>query len=98
MRQINLALAVAAGLVGGVLSHYVWPQPVQAQTQNPKEIRAQSFVLEDANGKTLGTFSVEAPRPRGRVTAGGSIRLFDDRGREIWSSPFNGIGLLSTTK
>jgi hypothetical protein len=98
VRQLSLALAFAAGLAGGVLSHYVWPQPVHAQSQNPKEIRAQSFVLEDANGKTFGTFSVEAPRPRGRLTAGGSIRLFDDRGREIWNSPFNGIGLLSTIK
>jgi hypothetical protein len=90
VKQLNLTLAFAAGLAGGVLSHYVWPQPVQAQSQNPKEIRAQSFVLEDANGKILGAFSVQAPRPSGR-SASGSIKLFDDRGREIWSNPSSGI-------
>ena len=90
MKQLNLTLAFAAGLIGGVLSHYVWAQPVQAQSQTPKEIRAQSFVLEDADGKRLGMFSVQARRPSGRE-ASGSIRLFDDRGREIWSNPLSGI-------
>jgi hypothetical protein len=92
VRQLNLILALAAGLIGGVLSHYAWPQPVEAQSQSPNEIRAQRFVLEDANGKTLGMMSLEAPRPGTSARgASGSVRLFDDRGREIWRNPINGI-------
>jgi hypothetical protein len=91
VRQMSLALALAAGLAGGVVSHYIWPEPAQAQSQNPKEIRAQSFVLEDANGQMLGIFSAEA-LPSGRG-AGGSIRLFSDRGREIWRNP-SGFGIV----
>ena len=93
MRALSLTLALAAGLAGGMLSHYVWPQPVQAQArQTPQEIRAQRFILEDASGKTLGTFSVEGPRPGGPARgAFGGIRLFDGRGREIWRSPSLGI-------
>jgi hypothetical protein len=33
------------GLLGGMLSHYLSPQVVQAQSQVPKELRAGSFVL-----------------------------------------------------
>jgi hypothetical protein len=49
-RKLNLGLSIAAGLLGGFLSHYISPMPVHAQTQAapPKEIRAQSFVLVDA--------------------------------------------------
>ncbi len=93
MKPLYLTLSLAAGLAGGMLSHYVWPQPAQAQAQQtPQEIRAQRFVLEDANGRTLGTFAPETQRNgialRG---ASGGIRLFDERGREIWRSPTRGI-------
>ena len=96
MHRFNVFLALVAGLAGGVSSRYLWPQPVQAQAQAPMEIRARSFVLEDADGKVLGTFSTEAPRPgsaaRGLpIRPSGSLRLFDDRGREIWRNPTNGI-------
>ena len=94
MKVLSLTLALAAGLAGGILSHYLWPQPVQAQArpQAPQEIRAQSFILEDANGRTLGTFSPETPR-NGIPARGlsGSLRLFDERGREIWRSPTRSI-------
>ena len=90
MKPLFLTLSLAAGLAGGMLSHYV---PAQAQAQQtPQEIRAQRFVLEDANGRTLGTFAPEIQRNgialRG---ASGGIRLFDERGREIWRSPTRGI-------
>lgn len=92
MKPLFLALCLAAGLAGGLLSHYVWPEPVQAQIPPPAEIRAQRFVLEDSSGRTMGTLSVDAPGP-GRIARGatGRIRLFDEHGREVWRSPLNGI-------
>ena len=94
MKALYLTLALAAGLAGGLLSHYIWPPAVQAQPrpQATQEIRAQSFILEDAGGKTLGTFSPETQRGGipGRGLSG-SIRLFDERGREIWRSPTRSI-------
>ena len=94
MKALYLTLALAASLAGGLMSHYIWPPAVQAQPrpETPREIRAQSFILEDANGKTLGIFSPETQRggTPGRGLSG-SIRLFDERGREIWRSPTRGI-------
>jgi hypothetical protein len=86
MKKLNLALSIAAGLLGGVLSHYVWTQPVQAQSRipAPKEIRAQSFVLVDDKGAVQGVFSIDEPRV-GRP----SVKLFDSDGREIWSAGGN---------
>jgi hypothetical protein len=85
MRRFNVLLALVAGLAGGVSSRYLWPQPVQAQTQTPREIRARSFILENADGKILGTF-METPR-----AGTGTLRLFDQRGREIWRNPTGGL-------
>ena len=83
-RSINLALALAAGLVGGVLSRYTNPVTVfaQAQTQVSKDIRAQSFTLTDENGNVVGIFTSVAPR-------GGQKRaviLLDQNANEIWSA------------
>ena len=78
MNKQNLVLSFAAGLLGGAISHYLSPQLVHAQSQAPKEIRAESFVLVNANGTMLGTLSDEGGRP--------SLRLFDARGQEIWSA------------
>jgi hypothetical protein len=89
MHRFNVFLALVAGLAGGVSSRYLWPQAVQAQAQTPMEIRARSFILEDADGKVLGTFS--GVTTRGLPTASGSLRLFDNRGREIWRNPSNGV-------
>jgi hypothetical protein len=81
MKKLNLALALASGLVGGLVSHYLIPQTVEAQSPAPpaKEIRAQSFVLVNESGSVLGKFTVDG---------GGkpAIRLFDARGREVWSA------------
>jgi hypothetical protein len=84
VKPLYLTLALAAGLAGGLISHYVWPQPVQAQAPASMEIRAQRFVLEDSTGRTLGTLSVELPRSGKLVrSAAGTIHLFDERGHEI---------------
>jgi hypothetical protein len=83
MTKLNIVLSVAAGLFGGVLSHYAWTQPVQAQARipAPKEIRAQSFILVNDKDQVEGVFSFEESKA-GRPT----VTLFDGKGREIWSA------------
>jgi hypothetical protein len=80
-RNLNLSLALAAGLLGGVLSHYIAPMPVLAQAQAtiPKEIRAQSFVLVDSKGLAMGLMGFDL---QGRPV----IKLLDERGRTLWSA------------
>lgn len=78
MNKRSLIPALAAGLLGGMISHYLSPQPVHAQAEPPKELRAGSFVLVNENGTVLAKLCDEAGRP--------SLRLFDERGREIWSA------------
>lgn len=86
MKKLNLALAIVAGLLSGVLSHYVWTQPVQAKSRipAPKEVRAQSFVLVNDKGEVQGVFSFDESK-LGRP----SVKLFDSKGREIWSAGGN---------
>ena len=81
MTKLNVVACAAAGLLGGVLSHYIWTQPVQAQARipDPKEVRAQSFVLVNDKGQVEGVFSFEESKP-GRS----SVKLFDGKGHEIW--------------
>ena len=95
-RTFNVALALAAGLLGGLLTHYIAPSAAFAQVQAPpspvpgvpnnrpitKEIRAQSFTLVDQADHTVGTFTVE---PDLRVRRA-RIVLRDSNGREIWSA------------
>ena len=87
-QKLNLTLAFAAGSVGALLTRYVVPMPAFAQAQPAviQEIRAKSFVLVDAQDRTLakltyvpnGAQPYPGP-PRGRVV------LQDPTGREIWS-------------
>ncbi|HKO04075.1 MAG TPA: hypothetical protein VJW51_04975 [Candidatus Acidoferrales bacterium] len=80
MKLPSLALAFAAGLAGGLLSQGIATKPVLAESPapTPKEVRAQSFVLVNEAGSVLGKFSLDGGgRP--------AIRLFDSKGREIWS-------------
>lgn len=86
-QKLTLALALLAGFAGGALSHYIAPAVVHAQTQPPKEIRAQSFILVAPDGAILGTFSNDShTRLDGKLTANPMIKLFDEKGREIWSA------------
>ncbi|HMD31940.1 MAG TPA: hypothetical protein VKG84_08520 [Candidatus Acidoferrales bacterium] len=81
MKKLNLALALASGLVGGVASRYIAPQTVEAQSPAPPtaEVRARSFLLVNDKGAVVGRLAAES---------GGkpAIRLFDSTGREIWSA------------
>jgi hypothetical protein len=81
----NLVLALGAGLLGGLVSRYEAPVPVFAQTRpapapEPREIRAQSFVLTDDQGEIVGTFKASAPRLKELPT----VVLLDRWGRETW--------------
>lgn len=76
MSKSIVALAFAAGLLGGAASRYLAPQPVHADSGG-REVRAQSFVLINDHGNVLGTFSAEAGRS--------VLKLYDGTGREIWS-------------
>jgi hypothetical protein len=59
--KMSVALALMAGLLGGLLTRYIAPPAAFAQNQAPipKEIRAQSFALVDPSDRTVGTFTAE---------------------------------------
>jgi predicted transcriptional regulator len=80
-RKLNIGLSIAAGLLGGLLSHYISPALVRAQTQAapPKESRAQSFVLVDADGKAAGLFGFDQD---GQA----NVILLDKTGKVLWSA------------
>jgi len=81
MKRLHLALAVAAGFAGGVLSHSFTALTVHAQSPAAPaaEVRARSFLLVDDHGVIVGKLSAESGgRP--------AIRLYDAGGREVWSA------------
>jgi hypothetical protein len=82
--KLTVAIAMAAGLAGGLLSRYIAPAPVLAQNQPPapKEIRAQSFVLVNQQGTAFGFLGFS---PKGEPV----IKLLDAQGKTLWSTePF----------
>jgi hypothetical protein len=84
----RVMLALAAGLLGGALSHYVTPTTMLAQAQStaPKEIRAQRFTLVNEHGAVLGVFGIDKSTEVEGLKQGGepTLRLFDETGREIF--------------
>jgi hypothetical protein len=65
--KTTIALAIAAGFLGGIASQRIVPAPVMAQDQGtvPQEIRAHKFVLVDDTGVDRGVFGFNkhgAPR------------------------------------
>jgi hypothetical protein len=96
-KHLNLGLALVAGLLGGLLSRYIAPPAAFSQNLTPvtKEIRAQSFVIVDADGRTVAAFAPDPALLKLARLAGqpllGRILVLDSNGREIWSaggSPF----------
>jgi hypothetical protein len=87
----NIVLALAAGVLGGMLTRYIAPPTAYAQNPAPQtapaEIRAQSFVLVDQADHAIGSFSV-VPGPLGPFGRPilPCIVLKDFNGREIWSA------------
>jgi hypothetical protein len=100
-KTLTVALALAAGLIGGLLTRYIAPPAAFAQTQAPvttpvtTEIRAQSFTLVDSSDHTLGVFRAEPASKAINPNLGGHtpmrIVLRDSNGREIWSAGGSGI-------
>jgi hypothetical protein len=88
----TVALALAAGLLGGMLTRYIAPPSAHAQNPAPAEIRAQSFVIVDQSDHAVGTFSVAAGPlgPFGRPIFP-RIVLKDFNGRDIWSAGGSGL-------
>jgi hypothetical protein len=85
--RLTIAIALVAGLLGGLLTRYIAP-PVafaQDQTSNSKDIRSQSFTLVDSSDRAIGTFSTE---PGLYVGAKRQMRIVlrDFSGCEIWSA------------
>ena len=56
----SVGLSLAAGLVGGTITHWVFPAAASAQGRPPAVIQAQSFALVDSNGKVIATLSGNA--------------------------------------
>jgi len=90
----NIALSLAAGLLGGVVSHWAFPVSAQAQVTGggipsnpPRAIEAQSFALVDASGKVAGTLTMDKAdlSPTGPSSLP-YLKLTDSNGHEIWSS------------
>ena len=77
-RGLILSLALGAGFLGGVLSHYITPTPAFAQSTIPKEIAARSFVLMDERNGIVGVFKPSEARSDNTVV------LLDQSGKEIW--------------
>jgi len=98
-QKLLITLALVAGFAGGLLSSFLAPALVHAQTQAPKEVRAQSFVLVDPDDNVLGTISNEPTgfntRVNGRVVANPMIKLLDGKGRELWRAGGNPVRPLS---
>ena len=82
--RVHLVLALIVGFAGGMLSRYLAPPQVLAQvhTPSPKEIRAQSFVVVDATGTVVGTFT--AGNPQTPLGVGPAVVFVDASGHIIW--------------
>lgn len=101
MNRMTIAVALTAGLAGGVISRYVSPAPVlaqqaQAPSPAPVELRAQRFSLVNPQGGVVATFTVDQPRFDPSAPTAPSIRLLDSNGKEIWragGSPVRNLAL-----
>jgi hypothetical protein len=83
---ITIALALAAGFLGGLASRYRAPVEVHAQTppSPPAEIRAQKFVLVDQNGEARGVFGFE-------TTGAPVIEINDQKGHVFTTRWYGGF-------
>jgi hypothetical protein len=92
--NLNTVLALAAGLIGGMLTRYIAPVTVSAQSQPPLEMRAQSFTLVDPTDRVIGSFTTEpsrglavpGPRDPAGLASARHIILRDSSGHVIWST------------
>jgi hypothetical protein len=92
--KITIAVALVAGLLGGMMSHV--PTSLHAQTPAPTavEIRAQKFVLVDENGAARGAFRIETDGTvQIEVTdQKGKLWLYRNTPSKSWTSLLSQIG------
>jgi hypothetical protein len=76
--KTTVALALAAGFIGGIASQRIIPTPARAQEQAsvPQEIRPHRFVLVNDAGVDLGVFGIKVYK--GDEYAG--IEMMDTKG------------------
>jgi hypothetical protein len=95
--RTTLALALAAGFMGGIVSQRIVPPSVWAQDHAivPDEIRAHKFVLVDEAGVSRGIFGFAATRPYNGFGAKNepfpAMEMMDTKG-EVWSVTTNEFG------
>jgi hypothetical protein len=90
-KTVTLVLALAAGLIGGLLSRNITLSSVHAQTQtDPVELRARSFTLVSDQGRVMGTFTAREVFPNVKIQGDkilpARVVLIDPMGHEIWSA------------
>jgi hypothetical protein len=101
-RNLSLLLAIAAGFIGGSLSHYVTVPSVHAEAQPNKalEIRAQKFTFVDYKGHVVASFVPiitaqdsfnPSINPRDSFNPKISFALVDAEGHELWAAGGSGF-------
>lgn len=87
--RLILAMSLFSGLLGGLVSHYAFPVAAFAQ-QTPaptapvsNEIRAQSFVIVDAQNNVIGTITA-SNRFVQLTSQEPTIVILDRFRREVW--------------
>ena len=80
-RKLNLGLSLAVGLLGGLISRYISPELVHAQTETvpAKEIKAERFVLVNEDGSPAGLFGFDQD---GKA----NVILLDKTGKLVWNA------------
>jgi hypothetical protein len=86
-KSLHVAICLAAGFAGGMISRYSVP-PValaQSQPQSVVEVRAQAFVLTDNNGRPVVKLAPGAGALSGAAFSP-KVVLFDADGHQFWSA------------
>lgn len=104
--KTTIALALGAGIIGGMLTRHVAPPSVSAQDKAlvTREMRAQSFVLVDPADRVVGTFTTEPVRvlsmrrPPEPGTAPRTVVLRDPTGHLLWSTDSGVVPLRTDLK
>jgi hypothetical protein len=81
--KITIALAVASGFIGGMVSQHIMGTAVLAREQasTVQEVRAHKFVLVDDAGIARGIFGFEGKKTRNAIAAGSpNVEMMDATG------------------
>ena len=94
-KTLTIAVALASGFLGSMLTRYIAPPAAFAQNQPAakpvQEIRAQSFTIVDLAGRTVATFEYDPGSSARNRFLPPRIVLRDSEGRTLWSA--GGMGL-----